>query len=110
MPPYKEKPIERRYWPVSLAAKEIGVAASTLYFWEDVFELTPNRSSQNARGRPDRAQPERQYTRADMEIFKAIKKERHDEGRTLRGTMKKLFPDLYNRKGKEKYLGQKPKR
>ena len=79
--PYKEKPIERKYYPIGLVAKDLGVAPSLIRFWEKQFpEIKPKK---NKNGK-------RLYTKKEIEkihlIFNLVK----EKGYTLSGAKAQL--------------------
>lgn len=74
--PYKEKPVERKYYPIGLVARDLGVAPSLIRFWEKRFpEIKPKK---NKNGK-------RLYTNKEIEkihlIFNLVK----EKGYTLNG-------------------------
>ena len=74
--PYKEKPIEKKYYSIGEVAKEFGVATSLIRFWESEFDnINPGK---NKKGN-------RQYTKEDLKnvqlVFHLVK----EKGHTLAG-------------------------
>lgn len=75
------KPIEKRYHSITEVAKELGVNASQLRYWEKEFTVLKPRT--NARGK-------RFYTASDIQLIKEIHFLVKEEGRTLEGARKAL--------------------
>ncbi len=74
--PYKEKPIERKYYPIGMVAKDLGVAPSLIRFWEKQFpEIKPKK---NKNGK-------RLYTKKEIERINLIHYLVKEKGYTLGG-------------------------
>lgn len=79
--PYKEKTVERLYWPIGEVAEQMGVNTSLIRYWEKEFGMIrPKRT-----GRGDRL-----YTVKDIELLKRIKHLVKDQGFTLQGAREQL--------------------
>ena len=75
------KPIEKRYFTITEVAKELGLNASQLRYWEK--EFTPLNPRTNARGK-------RFYTASDKELIQQIAWLVKDQGYTIDGARKAL--------------------
>ncbi len=74
--PYKEKPIEKRYYAIGEVADMFKVAPSLIRFWEGEFpELHPKK---NTKGN-------RQFTKDDIETLRLIYHLVKERGFTLQG-------------------------
>ena len=79
--PYKEKTVERLYWPIGEVAEQMGVNTSLIRYWEKEFgTIRPKRT-----GRGDRL-----YTTKDIDLLKRIKHLVKDQGFTLQGAREQL--------------------
>ena len=74
--PYKEKPIEKKYFTIGEVAKELGVATSLIRFWETQFDFI--RPKKNAKGN-------RKYTQDDLKKLKLVHHLVKEKGYTLQG-------------------------
>ncbi|WP_305983324.1 MerR family transcriptional regulator [Roseivirga thermotolerans] len=74
--PYKEKPIEKKYFTIGEVAKELGVATSLIRFWETQFDFI--RPKKNAKGN-------RKYTQDDLKKLKLVYHLVKEKGYTLQG-------------------------
>ena len=61
--PYKERPIEKKYYTIGDVAKMFTVATSLIRFWEEEFEII--QPQKNKKGH-------RVYTKADVDSIKLI--------------------------------------
>ena len=75
------KPIEKRYFSITEVAKELGLNASQLRYWEKEFAVLKPRT--NARGK-------RFYTESDREIIQQISWLVKDQGYTIDGARKAM--------------------
>ena len=75
------KPIEKRYFTITEVAKELGLNASQLRYWEK--EFTPLNPRTNARGK-------RFYTASDKALIQQIAWLVKDKGYTIDGARKAL--------------------
>jgi len=79
--PLKPKTIEKIYFTIGEVAQELGVANSSVRFWEKEFgNITPRRT-----GRGDRL-----YTRDQIEQLRVIQQLVKGEGFTIQGAKEKL--------------------
>lgn len=79
--PLKPKTIEKIYWTIGEVAQELGVANSSIRFWEKEFgTISPRRTSRG----------DRLYTRAQIEQLRTIQHLVKDEGFTINGAKEKL--------------------
>ena len=74
--PYKEKPIERKYFPIGYVAEEMGVAPSLIRFWEKQFPEVKPKKNKNGK---------RLYTKKEIEKLKSIFVLVKEKGYTLSG-------------------------
>ncbi len=82
--PYKEKTVERLYWPIGEVAEQMGVNTSLIRYWEKEFGMIrPKRT-----GRGDRL-----YTTKDIDLLKRIKHLVKEQGFTLQGAREQLRRD-----------------
>lgn len=85
--PYKEKEIEKLYYPIGEVAAMFGVNASLIRFWEKEFDII--RPKKNKKGN-------RLFTKEDLanfhKIFDLVKK----QGYTLDGARQKLRETVGN--------------
>jgi DNA-binding transcriptional MerR regulator len=79
--PYKEKKVEKLYYPIGEVAELLGVPVSTIRFWENEFDIL--KPMKNKKGN-------RLFTSADIKNLKIIHHLLKDEGMTLSGTKKRL--------------------
>ena len=79
--PLKPKTIEKIYWTIGEVAEEIGVATSSIRFWEK--ELGSISTKRTNRG-------DRLYTRKEIEQIKTIQNLVRNEGFTLNGARAQL--------------------
>ncbi|HRD53974.1 MAG TPA: MerR family transcriptional regulator [Flavobacteriales bacterium] len=79
--PLKPKTIEKIYFTIGEVAQELGVANSSVRFWEKEFgNITPRRT-----GKGDRL-----YTREQIEQLRVIQQLVKGEGFTIQGAKEKL--------------------
>lgn len=83
--PYKEKPIEKKYWTIGEVAKHIGEATSVLRFWESEFPMLKPKKNSN---------DNRIYSAKDFEIILKIHYLVKTKGYTLWGARKVLEADI----------------
>ena len=74
--PYKDKPIEKRYFTIGEVAKELGVATSLIRFWETQFDII--QPKKNKKGN-------RRYTQDDLKKVKLVYHLVKEKGYTLQG-------------------------
>jgi DNA-binding transcriptional MerR regulator len=74
--PYKEKPIERKYFPIGYVARDLGVAPSLIRFWEKQFPSVRPKKNKNGK---------RLYTKKEVEQLKIIYLLVKEKGYTLSG-------------------------
>ncbi|MCK5822724.1 MAG: MerR family transcriptional regulator [Bacteroidales bacterium] len=79
--PYKEKKIEKLYYPIGEVAKMFEVNTSLIRFWEKEFDII--KPKKNKKGN-------RLFTKRDIENFYLIFYLVKDRGMTLKGAKKKL--------------------
>jgi len=79
--PYREKKIEKLYYSIGETAEMIGVAVSTIRFWENEFDVL--RPMKNKKGN-------RMFTPADIKNLRIIHHLLREEGMTLQGAKKRL--------------------
>ncbi len=79
--PYKEKPIEKKYFTIGEVAKELGVATSLIRFWETQFDFI--RPKKNAKGN-------RKYTQDDLKKLKLVYHLVKEKGYTLQGAQEHI--------------------
>jgi DNA-binding transcriptional MerR regulator len=75
------KPIEKRYFTITEVAKELGLTASQLRYWEK--EFAPLNPRTNARGK-------RYYTASDKELIQQIAWLVKDQGYTIDGARRAM--------------------
>ncbi len=85
--PYKEKEIEKVYYPIGEVAEMFQVNASLIRFWEKEFDII--RPKKNKKGN-------RLFTKEDIENFKKIFILVKQEGFTLEGAKQKLKHPVAN--------------
>ena len=74
--PYKEKIVERLYWPIGEVAEQMGVNTSLIRYWEKEFGmLRPKRTNKG----------DRLYTQDDIRIVRTIHELLKDRGFTIQG-------------------------
>jgi len=56
--PYKEKPIEKRYFTIGEIAEELNIYTSTIRFWEKLLPIKPKNTYKNGA---------RKYSREDFD-------------------------------------------
>ncbi|MFN3874865.1 MAG: MerR family transcriptional regulator [Flavobacteriales bacterium] len=79
--PLKPKTIEKIYWTIGEVAQELGVATSSIRFWEKEFgTFTPKRTSRG----------DRLYTREQIEQLRTMQHLVKEEGFTIQGAKEKL--------------------
>ncbi|MBK9147552.1 MAG: MerR family transcriptional regulator [Flavobacteriales bacterium] len=79
--PLKPKIIEKIYWTIGEVAEELGVANSSIRFWEKEFgAFTPKRTSRG----------DRLYSREQIEQLRTIQHLVKEEGFTIHGAKEKL--------------------
>jgi DNA-binding transcriptional MerR regulator len=79
--PYKEKEIEKLYYPIGEVAEMLTVSTSLLRFWEKEFDIL--KPKKNKKG-------DRFFTKKDLENLKIIYSLVKEQGYTLQGARKKL--------------------
>lgn len=79
--PYKEKPIEKKYFTIGEVAKILGVATSLIRFWETQFDFI--RPKKNAKGN-------RKYTQEDLKKLKLVYYLVKEKGYTLQGAQEHI--------------------
>lgn len=79
--PYKEKEIERLYYPIGEVARMFGVSNSLIRFWENEFDILQPRK--NRKG-------DRLFTQEDIDNLRIIFHLVREQGYTLEGARKKL--------------------
>jgi len=79
--PYKEKKVEKLFYPIGEVAEMLDVPVSTVRFWENEFDIL--KPMKNKKGN-------RLFTPADLKNLKIIHHLLKDEGMTLSGAKKKL--------------------
>ena len=79
--PWKEKEIEKLYYPIGEVGQMLGVSPSLIRFWEQEFDIL--RPKKNRKGN-------RQFTEKDIENLKLIYHLVKERGYTLDGARKKL--------------------
>jgi DNA-binding transcriptional MerR regulator len=109
--PYQEKQIEKKYFTIGEVAEQLGVATSTLRFWEQEFPdyIKPGRYHKAGR-------KNRKYTLDDIEDVKKIHYLVKKLGMTIPGARDELANPMtaldYNRVFKEldfwNWLGYQP--
>ena len=79
--PLKPQTIEKLYWTIGEVAQELGVANSSIRFWEKEFgTISPRRTSRG----------DRLYTRPQIEQLRTIQHLVKEEGFTIHGAKEKL--------------------
>lgn len=79
--PWRERPVEKLYWSIGEVAEELGVANSSIRYWEKEFgTITPKRTTKG----------DRLYTRKEIEQFRAIQRLVKEKGFTLHGAKEQL--------------------
>jgi DNA-binding transcriptional MerR regulator len=79
--PYKEKKIEKIYYPIGEVAEMLDVPVSTVRFWENEFGIL--KPMKNKKGN-------RLFTQSDIRNIKIIHHLLKEEGMTISGVKKKL--------------------
>jgi DNA-binding transcriptional MerR regulator len=79
--PYREKKIEKLYYPIGEVAEMLQVPVSTIRFWENEFDIL--KPVKNKKGN-------RLFTPADIRNLKLIHHLIKDEGMKLAGVKRKL--------------------
>ncbi|MBK8499732.1 MAG: MerR family transcriptional regulator [Flavobacteriales bacterium] len=79
--PWKERPVEKLYFSIGEVAEELGVANSSIRYWEKEFGMSAARRT----GKGDR-----QYTRKEIEQFRSIQRLVKEKGFTLHGAKVQL--------------------
>ena len=79
--PYKDREIEKIYWPISEVAEMLGVNTSQIRYWENEFDIL--RPSKNQKG-------DRSFTKRDVEIIKMIYHLVKEKGYTLEGARRAI--------------------
>ncbi len=74
--PYKDKPIEKKYFTIGEVAKDLGVATSLIRFWETQFDFI--KPKKNNKGN-------RKYTQDDLKKIKLVYHLVKEKGYTLQG-------------------------
>lgn len=79
--PYKEKPIEKKYFTIGEVAKKLGVATSLIRFWESQFTfISPKK---NKKGN-------RKFTQEDLKKIKLVYHLVKEKGYTLQGAQEHI--------------------
>jgi DNA-binding transcriptional MerR regulator len=79
--PYKERPVEKLYYPIGEVAEMLGVPVSTVRFWENEFDIL--KPKKNKKGN-------RMFTQADLKNLKTIHFLLREKGMTIAGVKKAL--------------------
>jgi DNA-binding transcriptional MerR regulator len=79
--PYKEKPVEKVYYPIGEVAQMFGLSTSLLRYWENEFDILQPRK--NRKG-------DRFFTRADIANLQIIYSLLKEQGFTIKGAKKHL--------------------
>jgi DNA-binding transcriptional MerR regulator len=79
--PYKEKKIEKLYYPIGEVSRMLEVPVSTVRFWENEFAIL--RPMKNKKGN-------RMFTATDVKNLMIIHRLLKEEGMTMAGVKKKL--------------------
>ena len=79
--PYKEKPIEKKYYSIGEVAAMFNVATSLIRFWETEFEMLAPKKGKAGN---------RQYTAKDIENLKLIYHLVKERGYTIQGAREAL--------------------
>lgn len=74
--PYKDKPIEKKYFTIGEVAKALGEATSLIRFWETQFDFI--KPKKNKKGN-------RKYTQDDLKKIKLVHHLVKEKGYTLQG-------------------------
>ena len=74
--PYKDKPIEKKYFSIGEVAKDLGEATSLIRFWETQFDFI--KPKKNKKGN-------RKYTQDDLKKIKLVHHLVKEKGYTLQG-------------------------
>jgi DNA-binding transcriptional MerR regulator len=85
--PYKDKEVEKVYYPIGEVAAIFGVNTSLIRFWEKEFDII--RPKKNKKGN-------RLFTKADLENFQIIFDLVKKQGYTLEGAKQKLKESVGN--------------
>lgn len=85
--PYKDKEVEKVYYPIGEVAAIFGVNTSLIRFWEKEFDII--RPRKNKKGN-------RLFTKADLENFQIIFDLVKKQGYTLDGAKQKLKESVGN--------------
>ncbi|MBC8266319.1 MAG: MerR family transcriptional regulator [Flavobacteriales bacterium] len=79
--PYKEKQIEKLFYPIGDVAKMFDVSVSSIRYWEKEFDIL--KPKKNKKGN-------RMFTKKDVENLRIIYHLTKERGFTLEGAKKKL--------------------
>lgn len=79
--PYKEKEIEKQYYPISEVAQMFDVSNSLIRYWENEFDILDPKK--NRKG-------DRLFTQKDIDNLKVIYHLVKERGYTLKGAQQKL--------------------
>ena len=79
--PYKEKKIEKLFYPISEVAQMFNVSVSSIRYWEKEFEIL--KPKKNKKGN-------RMFTKKDVDNIRIIYHLTKERGFTLEGAKKKL--------------------
>lgn len=79
--PYKEKEIEKLFYPIGDVAKMFDVSVSSIRYWEKEFDIL--KPKKNKKGN-------RMFTKKDVDNLKIIYHLTKERGFTLEGAKKKL--------------------
>ena len=79
--PYKEKEIEKLFYPIGEVAKMFDVSVSSIRYWEKEFDIL--KPKKNKKGN-------RMFTKKDLDNLKIIYHLTKERGFTLEGAKKKL--------------------
>jgi DNA-binding transcriptional MerR regulator len=79
--PYKEKTVEKLYYPIGVVSEMLDLPVSTIRFWENEFDIL--RPMKNKKGN-------RMFTASDLKNLRIIQRLLKEEGMTMAGVKKKL--------------------
>jgi DNA-binding transcriptional MerR regulator len=79
--PYKEKTVEKLYYPIGEVSEMLDLPVSTIRFWENEFDIL--RPMKNKKGN-------RMFTASDLKNLRIIQRLLKEEGMTMAGVKKKL--------------------
>ena len=79
--PYKEKPIEKLFYPIGEVARMLNVSVSSIRYWEKEFDIL--KPKKNKKGN-------RMFIKKDVDNLRIIYHLTKERGFTLEGAKKKL--------------------